>query len=206
MRGPFGTRVKRTSIKKRWQISFWHVFMPLVAASLFTGGCNADSTLSMSVKTPARDRALRRLFDGAPPVVPHAPMGADCVSCHNAEGVAVAGLGFSPPSPHEATAGLSRMSRCEQCHVYAGDAPQFVQSRFVGVAQDLRAGSRLFAGAPPVMPHALIMRENCRACHSGAAAREEIRTDHPERVNCRQCHVEKISHDGFGQATGDHER
>jgi cytochrome c-type protein NapB len=33
------------------------------------------------------------------------------------------------------------------------------------------------------------MRENCTACHDGPAAREEIRTPHPERVRCRQCHL-----------------
>jgi cytochrome c-type protein NapB len=33
------------------------------------------------------------------------------------------------------------------------------------------------------------MRENCAACHTGPAAREEIRTSHPERTRCRQCHV-----------------
>ena len=34
-----------------------------------------------------------------------------------------------------------------------------------------------------------IVRANCVACHSGPAAREEIRTTHPERVRCNQCHV-----------------
>ncbi len=44
--------------------------------------------------------------------------------------------------------------------------------------------------APPVIPHQLLMRENCAACHTGPAAREEIRCTHPERVRCAQCHVE----------------
>ena len=53
----------------------------------------------------------------------------------------------------------------------------------------LIAGDRATAGAPPRIPHRLLMRENCVACHDGPAAREEIRTDHPERDRCRQCHV-----------------
>jgi len=146
-----------------------------------------------SIKTAAVERATRRLFDGAPPVIPHPPMGAPCVSCHNAEGMAVEGVGFSPPSPHELTAGMSALSRCQQCHVFQQTEESWVGNSFVGLAQDLRRGSRLYRGAPPVMPHGRLMRENCQACHSGEAAREEIRTSHPERLRCAQCHVEQVA-------------
>jgi cytochrome c-type protein NapB len=44
-------------------------------------------------------------------------------------------------------------------------------------------------GSPPPIPHALQMRENCRACHAGPGAVAELRTTHPERVTCRQCHA-----------------
>ena len=44
-------------------------------------------------------------------------------------------------------------------------------------------------GSPPVIPHKLFMRENCLSCHAGPSAPKEIRMSHPERVNCRQCHV-----------------
>lgn len=37
------------------------------------------------------------------------------------------------------------------------------------------------------------MRENCVSCHAGPSAPKEIRVTHPERVNCRQCHVPKMS-------------
>ncbi len=146
-----------------------------------------------ATKTAAVERAERRLFDGAPPVIPHGEMGAACVECHNAQGVAVAGLGFAPPSPHEQTRGLSAASRCQQCHVYRLDDAPFRANSFVGLAQDLRAGRTLYTGAPPVMPHPVFMRENCLACHSGPAAREEIRTPHPDRPRCRQCHVEQTT-------------
>lgn len=153
---------------------------------------------SDAVKTAALVRAERRAYDGAPPVIPHAAFESTCVSCHNEEGVAVPGVGFSPPSPHVATAGLSAISRCEQCHVRAQSHTPWVANTFAGLRQDLRKGLRLHAEAPPVMPHPVFMRENCAACHTGPAAREAIRTTHPERTHCRQCHVLQITTASFG--------
>ena len=43
--------------------------------------------------------------------------------------------------------------------------------------------------------------ETCAACHTGEAAREEIRTSHPERVRCRQCHLERVTTREFVEAT-----
>ncbi|KPJ88793.1 MAG: hypothetical protein AMS18_13120, partial [Gemmatimonas sp. SG8_17] len=74
-------------------------------------------------------------------------------------------------------------------HVFHTTDDVFVPSDFVGLEQDLRVGGRLNPISPPTIPHRLLMRENCIACHSGPAAREEIRTAHPERVRCTQCHV-----------------
>jgi cytochrome c-type protein NapB len=105
--------------------------------------------------------------------------------------MAVEGLGFAPASPHEATRGMSAMSRCRQCHVERHTDILWRESAFAGQRQDLRRGRRQHPMAPPVIPHPVFMRENCSACHAGAAAREEIRTSHPERVRCRQCHVEQ---------------
>jgi cytochrome c-type protein NapB len=103
--------------------------------------------------------------------------------------VAVAGLGFAPPFPHGQTAEPARFTRCEQCHVYRTTEKVFHANSFTGLAQDLRHGGRLYATAPPVIPHALFLREDCLACHGGPAAREAIRTTHPERTRCRQCHA-----------------
>lgn len=166
----------------------------LAAIVLLWLGCGAEPGVDVpgregALKTAARERAERRLYDGAPPVIPHQGFSSPCTSCHNAEGMAVAGMGFSPPSPHEITAGLSATSNCRQCHVERQTAEVFVESGFVGLAQNLRRGRRLSDVAPPVTPHPLFMRENCVACHSGPAAREEIRTPHPERERCVQCHV-----------------
>jgi hypothetical protein len=144
-------------------------------------------------KTAALLRASRRAYDGAPPVIPHKPLGAACVSCHTGSGIEVAGVGFAPPSPHAATPGMSAMARCQQCHVFRQTDGLFSDSGFTGLRQDLRPGRRLNSFAPPVIPHKIFMRENCLACHSGPAAREEIRTSHPERIRCQQCHVAAVT-------------
>lgn len=150
-----------------------------------------------SSKSSASERAGRRAYDGAPPVVPHAAFGAACTSCHTTQGIEVDGVGFAPPSPHAETAGLGRAARCTQCHVFRVTDEVLVESEFRGLRQDLRSGRRLNPLAPPVLPHAVFMRENCAACHDGPAAREEIRTPHPERTRCTQCHVEQVSTDLF---------
>lgn len=155
-----------------------------------------------ALKTSAKGRAVRRLYDGSPPVIPHKPMGADCTTCHTMEGIAVEGVGYAPPSPHAKTRGMSDISRCEQCHVWRQSDELFRENSFAGLAQDLRKGRRLYDGAPPVMPHKAFMRENCLACHSGPAAREEIRTPHPERPRCTQCHVEQRETAEFSRAGG----
>jgi cytochrome c-type protein NapB len=126
-------------------------------------------------------------------VIPHPPLGAACISCHNEHGVEVPDLGFAPPSPHEFTDGLSALSRCQQCHVFQAEVAPFAANDFAGLRQDLRPGERLYPGAPPVMPHPAFMRENCRACHTGPAARAEIVCNHPERLRCPQCHVEAVT-------------
>lgn len=142
-----------------------------------------------ALKTSALERAERRAFDGAPPVIPHVNFGMTCIQCHNLEGMEVEDVGFAPPSPHETTQGMSQFSRCRQCHVFSVADDEFKGNTFAGLRQDLRRGARLNPFAPPTLPHSTFMRENCVACHSGPAAREEIRTDHPERPRCQQCHV-----------------
>jgi cytochrome c-type protein NapB len=162
----------------------------LVVAPL---GCGEGAWVPIAgtdaVKSAAAVRAERRLYDGAPPVVPHQDFGSRCSACHDGQGMPVSGLGFAPASPHDATRNAGATQRCRQCHVFVLADDEFVGSSFQGLRQDLRRGSRLAANAPPTIPHLVLMRENCTACHSGPAARAEIVTSHPERVRCRQCHV-----------------
>jgi cytochrome c-type protein NapB len=134
------------------------------------------------------ERAAGRAYDGAPPVVPHGPAG-ECTTCHDDDGSEIAGVGVAPASPHGRERMAGDMRRCRQCHVASVTAASFVSSRFNGLPQGPWRGGRFYDGAPPTIPHALQLRENCLACHGGPAARAEIRTSHPERVRCRQCHV-----------------
>ena len=139
-------------------------------------------------KTSATERAERRLFDGAPPVIPHQDFGADCLSCHR-DGMAVPDVGYAPPVPHDGVEKPGAMSRCQMCHALAEASEEWRGNTFAGLAQDLRHGDRLHEHAPPVIPHQVLLRENCQACHTGPAAREEVRCSHPERDRCTQCHV-----------------
>lgn len=168
-------------------------------AAFALGACAAGDP---DPRTAGAVRAERRAYDGAPPVAPHQELGITCTQCHNTRGMQVAGLGFAPPSPHELTDGMSASSRCQQCHVFQRTTEQFVANTFAGLRQDLRHGRRLNDLTPPVMPHKLLMRENCSACHTGAAAREEIRTSHPERPRCMQCHVPQETTETFATEYG----
>ncbi len=150
-------------------------------------------------KSPAGVRAARRAYDGAPPVIPHQNFDSTCTACHNLQGMHVPDVGYAPPSPHEGTMGMSALSRCRQCHVSSTTAERFVANLFQPLRQDLRKGERLNAWAPPTIPHKIFMRENCVACHTGPAAREPIRTAHPERTRCRQCHVPVLTREVFGR-------
>ncbi len=181
-----------------------HLVLAAAAALCLPAACGGDEKVAVpgrdgASKSAASVRATRRLYDGSPPVIPHARIGADCIACHNDRGMDVPGLGFAPASPHELTPGMSAHSRCEQCHVFRQTDEVFRANDFVGLAQDLRAGTRLYGGAPPVIPHRIQMRENCGACHTGPAAREEIRCSHPERSRCVQCHVPVAANDLFSR-------
>jgi cytochrome c-type protein NapB len=139
--------------------------------------------------TPSAVRAGRRLYDGAPPVIPHPPLQIKCTACHTDTGKEAPPLGFAPANPHARTEGLAGTSYCQQCHVFRRSEAAFADNGFAGLRQRLVKSDRLYPGAPPVIPHRLLMRENCTACHSGPAARPEIHCTHPQRANCRQCHV-----------------
>lgn len=168
--------------------------LPVLLCSALAGAlllvcCERKAGEDRTSKTASSARAERRLYDGAPPVVPHGDFGPNCIACHTATGMEIPGEGFAPAMPHGDTHGLSEKSRCLQCHVFKSTEDVFRENTFAGIAQDLRRGKRLHPYAPPVIPHGVLMRENCVACHDGPSAREEIRCSHVERTNCRQCHV-----------------
>jgi nitrate reductase (cytochrome), electron transfer subunit len=166
-------------------------------------------------RTHAMYRTLRA-YAGAPPRIPHALTPAEfhdasCQTCHERGGYVARFTAYAPVTPHpeyrrgclqchaldDALVGIgppdgSPGSECLQCHVPDRPAPVFVANDWRVAAWD-HAGERALEGAPPTIPHDLQMRANCGACHIGAGAVEEIRTTHPERTNCRQCHMAEES-------------
>lgn len=129
-----------------------------------------------------------RAFDGAPPVIPHELVSEQgigsktCLQCHENGGFVEQFNAYAPITPHP------EMLNCKQCHVAKRTGGLFTSSNWVKPAP-VQIDQAAMAGSPPVIPHGLQMRENCLACHAGPSAAVEIRIDHPERVNCRQCHA-----------------
>jgi nitrate reductase (cytochrome), electron transfer subunit len=157
-------------------------------------------------RTLAGFRSLRA-FPGAPPRIPHSVTAEEfrtmtCNSCHEAGGYSRRFSAYAPVTPHP------EYRNCLQCH--AADAGAVEMALPAGAAA-LRSGAgasvsafatldwqtsdwprtdqRAMDGSPPVIPHDLHLRGNCLACHAGPSAVAEIRTTHPDRANCRQCHV-----------------
>ena len=180
----------------------WSRGTAALSALFLVAGCGDGDWVPVpdsdgALKSSGEVRAERRLYDGAPPTIPHDNFGVACSSCHDTEGISVQGLGFAPASPHDDTSEAGRTQRCRQCHVFVADQGLFVENSFAGLTQDLRQGGRLYPGAPPTIPHKILMRENCAACHVGPGARAEIVSSHPERERCRQCHVPVTTRDEF---------
>ena len=118
---------------------------------------------------------------------------SDCLSCHG-QNVTVGGV-KAPRMSHE------KMLACRQCHVaratafFAGRAPGGpppTENSFEGLASG--PGHRATPTAPPTVPHGTHMREACGTCH-GRWGQPGLRTSHPERVSCNQCHVPSLNRD-----------
>jgi len=129
-----------------------------------------------------------RAFNGAPPTIPHELLsekgiGAKtCLQCHENGGYVDQFSAFAPITPHP------EMLNCKQCHVAQKTNSLFVSTDWIRPAP-LQINQAALPGSPPIIPHELQMRENCLACHAGPSAAREIRIDHADRVNCRQCHA-----------------
>lgn len=153
-----------------------------------------------------------RAYPGAPPRIPHGLTEEEfrrttCNVCHRRGGWVARFGTYAPVTPHpeygsclqchlplDELVGIPRPVSesalvCDQCHVDP-DAPR---RTFVEVdwrpAEWPETDRQAMAGSPHLIPHGLESRNNCLACHSGPGAVVELRTDHPERLGCRQCHV-----------------
>lgn len=133
-------------------------------------------------------RAARRAYDGAPPTIPHeidqlsVP---SCLSCHE-HGIQIAGL-IAPRISHPS------FGSCVQCHVVAADprpgaaTPAAPATDFAGL-ESARRGTRAWPDAPPTIPHTTWMRNHCTSCH-GPFGSNGLKSTHPWRTACTQCHV-----------------
>lgn len=131
-------------------------------------------------------REQNRAFNGAPPTIPHPAekiSDQSCLACHG-EGLKSETLRISKMS-HQF------LTNCTQCHVesnpQAMEATVFRENSFVGLPAPT-GGPRAYEGAPPMIPHSTWMRVECMSCH-GFAGQQGIRTTHPWRQNCEQCHA-----------------
>lgn len=129
-----------------------------------------------------------RAFHGAPPSIPH-PVESElnmgdksCLKCHENGGFVAKFNAFTPVVPHP------EKVNCRQCHVSQNTNSLFKETNATAFAKP-RIKNSEFTGSPPIIPHQIQMHENCLACHAGPSAPKEIRVSHPERSNCRQCHV-----------------
>ncbi len=131
-------------------------------------------------------RAETRAYFGAPPVIPHEidqfDSKATCLTCH---GVGPDGDDANPKTPHR------DLASCTQCHVLA-ELDLFIEldaagNSFHGLPEP-NGGGRAWLGAPPTIPHSTLMRDQCLSCH-GPSGLVGIRSSHPERLSCRQCHA-----------------
>jgi cytochrome c-type protein NapB len=158
----------------------------------------------------ARFRFLRA-YPGAPPRIPHGFTADEfrtgaCNTCHQRGGYSPRFNAYVPLTPHP------EMPACLQCHVGRDEVtgvslpsldPSTVcrqchapgASRWAESLVDWRPmawpsrTSPAEDGGVPAINHDLFFRGNCLACHSGPSAVAEIRTTHPERADCRECHV-----------------
>ncbi len=129
-----------------------------------------------------------RAYPGAPPYIPHpvepdmAVEAASCLSCHREGGYVARFNAYAPITPHP------ELISCRQCHVESTDKGLFKATTWQKI-RGPKLGRSALPKSPPPIPHGFQMRENCNACHGGPAAVKEIASSHPERINCRQCHV-----------------
>ncbi len=130
-----------------------------------------------------------RAYHGAPPSIPHPVKnerslgGNTCLQCHQNGGFVKRFEAYAPVTPHP------EMVNCRQCHVAQNSNSLFKSANLAKVHAPKVGVNNALLGTPPMIPHQIQMRENCLSCHAGPAAPKEIRVTHPERINCRQCHV-----------------
>jgi cytochrome c-type protein NapB len=137
-----------------------------------------------------------RAYHGAPPRIPHEIKSSmessfeNCLQCHGNGGFVKKFQAYAPVTPHP------EMINCKQCHVPKRTNNLFKPTKWEK-DKSFVLGKMHLPGSPPTIPHSLQMREKCLSCHSGQGSLKAIKVSHPERVNCRQCHVPALKDEVF---------
>ncbi len=138
-------------------------------------------------------RSTLRAFYSAPPVIPHeveSQDSKDCLRCHlNVTRLDDGRVAMQTPHP--------QFSNCMQCHVPTKATIEErieVISHWEGLKEPQR-GNRWNTLSPPTIPHRLFLRENCLSCHGPQNPDMRLRTTHPHRTSCLQCHVPNQSNE-----------
>lgn len=185
-----------------WENHIAKLVQPAIDYTTLTNVTEAERALALN------ERSSRRAYDGAPPVVPH-PVAQDsaasCLACH--------GPGLVVKDKIASRISHPPYTSCTQCHVPAvgtripGTEQALLQplaeNEFAGLNAPLK-GARAWPQAPPTVPHSTLMRSDCLSCH-GPQGLFGLRTPHPDRRSCTQCHVptaEMDQHDFFSRAAG----
>ena len=144
-----------------------------------------DKNHERSLKTYYNNRA----YHGAPPSIPHPIVEEQnvgensCLKCHENGGFVDKYKAYAPVTPHP------ELVSCKQCHVEQQKKTLFKSGNYFKLKAPSVGNNNELLTSPPIIPHQIQMHENCLSCHAGPSAPKEIRVSHPERVNCRQCHV-----------------
>jgi len=145
----------------------------LIVFMFFVSAC-AQKNIKTAYNSPSKRENLR-LFAYAPPVIPHEIYEDACIDCHADNET------DAPMIPH------SEGTNCRQCHIFQHDVPLFRENSFVRSNLSLKPSNTV----PPTIPHRVFMREKCLACHGENSRQDVLNTKHPERINCRQCHIKR---------------
>jgi len=177
-------------------------------------------------RTLATYRFLRG-YPGAPPRIPHPLTAAElrtgaCETCHDRGGYSRRFAAYVPITPHpgwgmctqchvgvDSVVGLATLAddpsaRCQMCHGPDGGPARADASVTWATTVWPSLPPAVPDQRPPPVPHDLQLRGNCLACHTGPAAVAQIRTTHPLRADCRQCHVVAVpGGEAFTRPAGD---
>lgn len=169
-------------------------FPLLLAAMVALAGCGKKTTTCCTKKASkapfAKALPDHQAHPAAPPVITH-PVAAlgrqNCLSCHlHGDAISLDGQ-RTKKTPHP------ELEYCTQCHLEKKTDGLRVKSNFRGRGYVM--GLRSHSKGPWLIPHPLTMRENCLGCHHNRAEPKRLRTTHPGRQRCLQCHIP--AHQGF---------